>query len=273
MQRTAPAWASSQPAGRSARGCVHTRVRGCGCGCREGPRAHAGVWGGAPWAGSGPQGRVGRPTLAGQSAAGAGAAAFLSGSRDADAVGAQTAAPTPVRGVRPQRPCSGYCGRAGASGSPGSGQGEAGGRPTQPGRRLPMPRGSQRKHLDNSVPRPPWPEADQPWDLSPRTRRLEKLFSPVCNATFSLNRGPVTPFSKALNTTFSWPWWHQSLPGKLVAREDTTSGKALGAEEDIRGPEMLRREKRSMLGRTRAPAATPAPELPPPSGRPHSGQG
>lgn len=40
------------------------------------------------------------------------------------------------------------------------------------------------------------------------------------------------------------------------------SGKALGAEEDIRGPEMLRREKRSMLGRTRAPAATPAPSCP-----------
>lgn len=40
------------------------------------------------------------------------------------------------------------------------------------------------------------------------------------------------------------------------------SGKALGAEEDIRGPEMLRREKRSMLRRTRAPAATPAPSCP-----------
>lgn len=40
-----------------------------------------------------------------------------------------------------------------------------------------------------------------------------------------------------------------SLPGRLVAREDIMSGKVLRAEEQRRGPEMLRREKVSIFRR------------------------
>ena len=49
---------------------------------------------------------------------------------------------------------------------------------------------------------------------------------------------------KVHRPTSAWP---RSSPGRLVARGAVRPGRAVRAEEEARGPEMLSSEKRSML--------------------------
>lgn len=84
----------------------------------------------------------------------------------------------------------------------------------------------------------------------PPTAFWKITFSP--NLTFSLTWGPVTWSGRVLSyklprATFRGAQRHQSLPGKLVAREDIKSGRVLRAGEEIGVPEILRSEKFSIF--------------------------